>query len=119
MMTYCEFITKYVLPEIRALIVKRLRTKYNMTQEKIAKALGITQAAVSYYITAKRGYKLKELQESPEINKLIDRVVDKITEKGFDPVAYADALCELCKEIRERKLVVPMAKKFGKKIIMK
>lgn len=118
-MTYCEFITKYVLPEVRALIVKKLRSKYNMTQEQIARTLGITQAAVSYYISAKRGYKLKKFRDLPEVNKLIDEVVEQITRNEFNVEAYADAICDMCQKIRERKLILPLIERFGKKVIIK
>jgi len=57
MKTPCEEVIKEVIPTIRALIAKDLCLKYGFTQIEAAKKLGITQAAISQYISLKRGGK--------------------------------------------------------------
>ncbi|MFC1454853.1 transcriptional regulator, partial [Candidatus Undinarchaeota archaeon] len=52
MRTPCELIVKYYLPAMRSQITKELDSK-GFTQSEIAKTLGVTQAAVSKYLSNK------------------------------------------------------------------
>jgi len=50
-----EIVSKSALPALRAMVARRLQSDYHMTQQQIAKALGITQASVSNYTRRTRG----------------------------------------------------------------
>jgi transcriptional regulator with XRE-family HTH domain len=92
-----EIEARWLLPVLRALIVRRLLNEYHMTQEKVARLLGITQASVSNYVRAYR------TQDAQSVAKAIqealirirkDRVlceVHLLLEPGFDVEN-----CELC-----------------------
>ncbi|GBF09279.1 conserved hypothetical protein [Aeropyrum pernix] len=53
----CEYAAKNIFPSIRASIAKILVEEYKMSKYSVAKMLGATPAAVSYYISGKRGEK--------------------------------------------------------------
>jgi hypothetical protein len=60
-----------LLPPMRAEMVFRLVQKQGLSQSDAAKRLGVTRAAVSQYMSKKRG--ASEVQISNELDSLIDR----------------------------------------------
>jgi hypothetical protein len=60
-----------LLPPMRAEMVSRLVQKQGLSQSDAAKRLGVTRAAVSQYMSKKRG--VSEVQISTELDSLIDR----------------------------------------------
>ena len=98
MKTFCEIVSKDIIPSIRALIALVLIEKYNMTQVDVAKKLGVTQPAISYYFHSKRGRKAIEFLKSNEkIMSLIEDAADKIYNNVEDP---SIVLCDICIKIR-------------------
>lgn len=67
----------YILPAIRRELAKDMK-KQGMEQKKIAKLLGVTEAAISQYIKSKRASKVKFGKEPL---KLIKSAANKITDK--------------------------------------
>ncbi len=51
----CEVITWYVLPVIRRELATNLVKEHGITQKKTAELLGLTNAAISQYVSKKRG----------------------------------------------------------------
>lgn len=101
--TSCETIAKYYLPAIRSIIAKKLVEQYRLSQTQVAEKLGTTQAAVSQYLSSRRGVKTtKEIEEDPMLKKAITQVIEKIA-KNEDPDILSTQLCHLCNLIRERK----------------
>ena len=92
----CERATKYILPTIRGLIAKDLVKEHGFSQSHAAKVLGITQAAVSQYISSKRGGKLtKKLLANKEIIKIIGSEAGKIADVKNSKKVELD-LCGIC-----------------------
>jgi hypothetical protein len=60
-----------LLPPMRAEMVSHLVQKQGLSQSDAAKRLGVTRAAVSQYMSKKRG--VSEVQISTELDSLIDR----------------------------------------------
>jgi hypothetical protein len=60
-----------LLPPMRAEMVSRLVQKQGLSQSDAAKRLGVTRAAVSQYMSKKRG--AGEVQISNDLDSLIDR----------------------------------------------
>ncbi len=52
---WCEHAVPEFLPALRAGIAFSLATDHRMSQREIADRMGLTQAAVSHYITRRRG----------------------------------------------------------------
>jgi len=68
----CESAVKYKVPAIKAELARKLK-KEGKSQKDIAKLLGVTEAAVSQYLSGKRAgkqRKAKELNSIPDVCKL-------------------------------------------------
>ena len=85
----CEIVTWYVLPVIRQEIAMLLVKNHGVSQKEAASLLGVTDAAVSQYLSKKRGktnfYKIDE----NEFEKAARRIADGASAK--------EEMCQLCK----------------------
>lgn len=93
----CESVTRYIIPAVRGLIAKSLVKEHGFSQSHAAKMLGITQAAVSYYISSKRGSKIsKKLEENKNAMDIIRAMAKRIAEtKDLEKIDLN--LCDICK----------------------
>ncbi len=92
----CENVVWYVLPAIRSELAKELAKV--MSQKETSEILGITQAAVSQYVSNKRG---SRIELSDDVRAAIADLADDIARVGTDDPTLA--ICEICKKIREDK----------------
>ncbi|KAF5412152.1 MAG: transcriptional regulator [Euryarchaeota archaeon] len=90
----CENVVWYVLPAIRSELAKELAKA--MSQKEISEILGITQAAVSQYVSNKRGSKI-ELQD--DVKGVIANLAADIARGETDDLMMR--ICEICRKIRE------------------
>jgi len=75
--TPCENASRYVLPALRANIAKLLLNK-KYTQKEIANILGVTQPAVSKYLSSKLDGKLKFIVNNKIIKEYANEVYQMI-----------------------------------------
>lgn len=68
---HCDTMVRNLLPPMRAEMVSRLVQRQGLSQSDAAKRLGVTRAAVSQYMSKKRG--AGECDISMELDSLIDR----------------------------------------------
>jgi len=68
---HCDSMVRNLLPPMRAEMVLRLVQKQGLSQSDAAKRLGVTRAAVSQYMSRKRG--AGEVELSTELDLIIDR----------------------------------------------
>ena len=68
---HCDTMVRNLLPPMRAEMVVRLVQKQGLSQSDAARRLGVTRAAVSQYISRKRG--AGEVEISSELDLMIDR----------------------------------------------
>jgi len=68
---HCDTMVRNLLPPMRAEMVFRLVQKQGLSQSDAAKKLGVTRAAVSQYMSRKRG--AGEVELSSELDLIIDR----------------------------------------------
>jgi uncharacterized protein len=68
---HCDTMVRNLLPPMRAEMVVRLVQKQGLSQSDAAKRLGVTRAAVSQYMSRKRG--AGEVEISSELDLMIDR----------------------------------------------
>ncbi|RZN41584.1 MAG: transcriptional regulator [Methanosarcinales archaeon] len=90
----CENVVWYVLPAIRSELSKELAKV--MSQKKISEILGITQAAVSQYVSNKRGSKI-EFQE--DVLDAIHDLANDIAAGNLDN--QTSRICEICIKARK------------------
>jgi predicted transcriptional regulator len=68
---HCDTMVRHLLPPMRAEMVYRLVQRQGLSQSDAAKRLGVTRAALSQYMSRKRG--AGEVQISNELDSIIDR----------------------------------------------
>ncbi|MFA6330089.1 MAG: helix-turn-helix domain-containing protein [Candidatus Micrarchaeia archaeon] len=101
----------YLIPAVSASLAKRL-AKEGLSQSQIASKLGITRAAVSQYISGKRGTELKLGKKS---KKALDALAKKLaaakSESGDAELSLA--MCEICAIARKEKVLCGLHRKSG------
>jgi predicted transcriptional regulator len=90
----CETIVWEVLPCIRAALTLELIEK-GLSQNEISKMLGITQAAVSHYISKKRGSGLDFPEDAKEE---IEQLADDFVQGSVDDLVLR--ICKICMMVR-------------------
>jgi len=68
---HCDSMVRNILPPMRAEMVFRLVQREGLSQSDAAKRLGVTRAAVSQYMSGKRG--VSDVQITNELDSMIDR----------------------------------------------
>jgi predicted transcriptional regulator len=91
-LTPCETITKGFLPAIKIAIARELSGKYDLTEVQIAKNLGLTQAAVSKYLTGNVSQKLKDVSET----SVIRGMASQIAAKAAQDISKNKVSAEIC-----------------------
>jgi uncharacterized protein len=86
----CDIMVRKYLPAMRAEMVARLVQREGITQSDAAKMLGVSRAAVSQYISRKRGDSGVEI--SHELDSLIDRWALSVTSSDC-----GITLCDICR----------------------
>jgi predicted transcriptional regulator len=86
---HCDTMVRNLLPPLRAEMVSRLVQKQGLSQSDAAKRLGVTRAAVSQYMSKKRG--VSEGKISTELDSLIDRWALAVVTGESDM-----NLCDIC-----------------------
>ncbi len=98
MYTSCDEVFKLTIPAVRISVAKVLKRKYGMNQLEIARALGITQAAASKYLSGRHSAKIIKLEKLIHSKKLDDQVATEIKKdrrsasKRFDELASSGFL---------------------------
>jgi hypothetical protein len=78
-----EIVSRSALPALRAMVARRLQLDYNMTQQQVASALGITQASVSNYTRKTRGV-MVNFESDPTVARAADAIARGLSEKDPD-----------------------------------
>ena len=95
MMQPSELLVAKMLPTIRSRLAQVLLQKFGMKQVDVARALGITQAAVSHYNTRARGLDQDIVRRFPEIDDFADGLATKIHDGigRTQQIALVSAFC--------------------------
>ena len=109
----CEIIIWYVLPGIRREIAKSL-LKNGLSQKETAKKLGITDAAVSQYLSEKRAkIEIKDKKILKEIKKSAERII------AGDESMMIKETCRVCDLLKSSKMMPRLYKMHYNKSISK
>ncbi len=90
----CEIAIWHILPTIRSEVSKEL-VKFGLSQKEISERLGITQPAVSQYVTSKRG---TNVTLSSEVRVLIRSLAQDVVEES--EIDLNLRMCEICTRIK-------------------
>lgn len=86
----------YVVPAARASIAKSLVKRHNMSEKEAAKLLGVTQAAVSKYVSSKYSDRIKEIEVRIDQDTLESYVLKAIEGKGEQ---VGKGICQVCQRV--------------------
>jgi len=90
LLIHCDTLVRKMLPGMRAEMVSRLVIGRGLSQSEAARRLGVTRAAISQYVSKKRGG--SDVQFSSEISAIIDRWTLAV-DTGESDIN----LCDVCK----------------------
>ncbi|MDI9643946.1 MAG: thiamine-phosphate synthase family protein [Candidatus Verstraetearchaeota archaeon] len=96
----CELTVRELLPVLRTLIAKELAENHGYTQTKIAKKLGVTQAAVSGYLTQEVTDATVKPFDIKELSEIAKNFASEITMKRFTHSDMINNICEICLNLR-------------------
>ena len=100
MKTPCEIIVWNIVPVIRKEFAKNLIENHGLNQKKVADKLGITESAVSRYISGKRGIlEITDDEILVEIKKSADIIA---AENGS---AVIEETCKICNLLQSKEFV--------------
>ncbi len=108
MKTPCELVVRTVLPTVRASIARELVKEHGMKQKEAARILGITDAAVSQYLSDKRAVKRGlHAFRSKQFDELVKQAARVIASSPGE-VETMRAMCLCCSSIRASRLLCPL-----------
>jgi len=99
-----EIVAKSALPALRAMVAKRLQDDYHMTQQQVAKCLGVTQASVSNYARKTRGI-MVNLESDSTVAKAADMIAKELSAPEPDAREALKSMTEVLDYIRFNKLM--------------
>ena len=100
----------YLIPALRRELTKIFISDFKLSQKQISKILGITESAVSQYLSSKRGDELKfSKKEIETIRKFGKKII-------ADKKHSKDYFYKLCLELRGTKSLCELHKKQDKNI---
>jgi predicted transcriptional regulator len=102
-----EIVSKSALPALRAMISRRLREKYGLTQQMIARKLGVTQASISNYTRKIRGV-MVNLEDDPVVSKAADKIAELLSSEDSDRREVVRTMTEVLDYIRFTHLMCPL-----------
>jgi uncharacterized protein len=88
-----EIVTWYLLPAVRKQLAQDM-IRGGKSQREVARALGITDAAVSQYVSGKRA---SDLALEPSVRKMVKRSAEMIA-SGADAMGEINGICKFCME---------------------
>ncbi len=94
----CELIVWHLLPSMRREITKVLVADSQLSQKEVAKILGVTESAISQYLSSKRG---DEFKFSPEILEEINKIAIQIKDSDSESIVI-EKICSLCNLIKNK-----------------
>ena len=86
----CDTLAQRLLPRMRAEMVYRLVSERGISQSEVSKRLGISRAAVSQYMSRKRGFTRQDFPR--ELNLVIERWVSAVI-SGEGSIT----ICDICR----------------------
>jgi len=99
-----EIVAKSALPALRAMVAKRLQEDFHLTQQQVAKRLGVTQASISNYARKTRGM-MVNLESDTTVAKAADRIAMELSSEDSDNREALRSMTEVLDYIRFNRLM--------------
>jgi predicted transcriptional regulator len=91
-------------------MARQIVEKHGRNEQEAATLLGLSQSAVSRYISKERG-NLLAIEGSTEILALIDQMVTSLIKEPSNKTQILTLFCQTCQIIREKGLMCPFCQK--------
>jgi hypothetical protein len=101
---------KTILPAVKAIMARNIVEKHGLKEKETADILGLSQSAVSRYMTRGRG-NLIEIENTVEVQLLIDQMVSFLVREPHKKREIMELFCQTCKTIREKGLMCNLCRK--------
>jgi predicted transcriptional regulator len=101
---------KTVLPAVKAIMARSIVEKHGLNEKQTAELLGLSQSAVSRYVSKERG-NLLAIENATEVLTLIDQMVTHLIKEPNNKTEILKLFCQTCKAIREKGLMCPFCQK--------
>lgn len=98
MKTTCEIMVQKVLPAIRAELSRTMIFEHGCTQQDVADILELSRAAVSQYVSEKRG---AEVGFSGETQNEIRKFASVLLSRGLSSQEKAKGMCGVCSFVQK------------------
>jgi predicted transcriptional regulator len=98
MKTTCEIMVQKVLPAIRAELSRVMIFEHRCTQQEVADILELSRAAVSQYVSEKRG---AEVGFSEETQNEIQKFASVLLNQGLSSQGKAKGMCGICSFVQK------------------
>jgi len=99
-----EIVAKSALPALRAMVAKRLQEEFHLTQQQVARRLGVTQASISNYARKTRGM-MVNLESDTTVAKAADRIAKELSSEHPDNREALRSMTEVLDYIRFNRLM--------------
>ncbi|MGA7370828.1 MAG: transcriptional regulator [Nitrososphaeraceae archaeon] len=102
-----EIESKAIIPAIRAILALKLIEEYDMREDDVAKAVGITQAAVSNYARCTRGNRkvMERLSSTREIMRIVEDIAADLAQSRIYTPHTMLKFIEICNLIRSTLII--------------
>lgn len=102
----CVVVVKYLLPAIRALVMKELVEKHGMRKIDVSEKMELTPAAITQYIKGERGsFVVNQLTNSEKTMGMISKFAETLAKTDVPTEKVMEELCEICTAIRSEKMI--------------
>lgn len=98
------------MPAVKAIMAREIVEKHGFNEQQTAQLLGLSQSAVSRYVSKERG-NLLALDNSAEVLALISQMVTFLIKEPNSRAEVMSLFCQTCTTIREKGLMCPFCKK--------
>ena len=99
-----EIVAKSALPALRAMVAKRLQEDFHLTQQQVARRLGVTQASISNYARKTRGM-MVNLESDGTVARAADRIAKELSSEHPDNREALRSMTEVLDYIRFNRLM--------------
>ena len=107
MLLPAEIETRTSVPALRAMVAKRLLSKYDLSQKAAAEAMGVTQAAISNYLRGTRGSAFTIGSDSR-----IEILIQEVAEMMVEISSIISKFSEACTLIRTERMLCDVHKQL-------
>jgi len=107
----CEIAVKSLIPAMRAYVAKELTQTHRMKQDEVANLLGISQTAISKYISNVRGQAFI-IAQTGKIPKMLSDIAAEMSTEKISGSKLTQRFCEVCKTARHNGLMCTLCRRY-------